>query len=336
MIGRIYRLMDAKRIEMKRHEIKCSENSVLVKPEYMSICAADQRYYLGRRKKEIMREKLPMALIHEAIGTVLHDYSGKLEGGEKVVFIPLEATEGKEKANYRTNSKFASSGYDGFMQDMFVLPHERIIPIKDDSTVYVFSEILSVALNAISAFETTRQRNSDVFGVWGDGSMGFVMSLVLRCKYPKAKVYVFGKTARKLHKFSFATKTIYVDNIPPNLNISHAFECVGNAGSELAIRQILKTISPQGTVSLLGVNEDAVLINTRRVLEKGLILIGNSRSDETDFHEAINLISENELCKKYLRILISETIEVKTEDDIYYAFDQDVLNDFKTVIKWAL
>lgn len=336
MIGRVYRLMDAKRIEMKQREIKCGGDSVLVKPNYMSICAADQRYYLGRRKKEIMREKLPMALIHEATGTVLHDYSGQFKSGKKVVLVPLEAAEGDEKANYRIKSKFASSGHDGFMQDMFALPHNRVIPVKNDSVVYVFSEILSVAISAVSAFESVRKTNPTVFGVWGDGSMGFVMSLVLRCKYPEAKIYVFGKTARKLNKFTFVTKTVYIDNIPDNLNINHTFECVGGAGSEIAIRQILKLISPQGTVSLLGVNEDAVLIKTRRILEKGLTVIGNSRSDEADFREAVKLIQENELCKKYLRILISETIEVKTENDIYHAFDQDVLNDFKTVIKWAL
>jgi ribitol-5-phosphate 2-dehydrogenase len=277
-----------------------------------------------------------MALIHEATGTVLHDYGGQLENGRKVVLVPLEAAEGKEKANYRINSKFASSGNDGFMRDMFTLPRNRVIPVKNDSVVYVFSEILSVALSAVSAFESARQVNDDSFGVWGDGSMGFVMGLALRCKYPDAKIYVFGKTARKSRKFSFASKTIYIDNVPPDLIINHAFECVGSAGSELAIRQILKLISPQGTVSLLGVNEDAVLVNTRRILEKGLIIIGNSRSDEADFHKAVKLIRENELCKKYLRLLISETIEVKTEEDIYHAFDQDVLNDFKTVIKWSL
>ncbi len=336
MIGRIYRLMDTKRIEMKQREIKCAGDSVLVKPNYMAICAADQRYYLGKRKKEAMREKLPMALIHEATGTVIHDYSGRLENGKKVVLVPLEAAEGNGKANYRANSKFASSGYDGFMRDMFAIPHNRVIPVENDSVVYVFSEILSVALGAISSFEASRQATPDVFGVWGDGSMGFVMSLALRCKYPDAKIYVFGKTARKSRKFSFATKNIYIDNVPTDLNISHAFECVGNAGSEVAIRQILKLISPQGAICLLGVNEDAVLINTRKILEKGLVIVGNNRSDEADFHEAVKLIRENELCKKYLRILISETVEVKTEDDIYYAFDQDVLNDFKTVIKWSL
>jgi len=336
MIGRIYRLIDVKRIEMKQREIKCSNDLVLVKPSYMAICAADQRYYLGKRKKEIMREKLPMALIHEATGIVLHDYSGQIENGKKVVLVPLEAAEGEEKANYRTNSKFASSGNDGFMRDMFTLPRNRVIPVKNDSVVYVFSEILSVALSAISVFESTRRTNPNAFGVWGDGSMGFVMCLALRCKYPDAKIYSFGKTMRKSRKFSFVTKTIYIDNVPPDLIVDHAFECVGDAGSEIAIRQILKLISPQGTISLLGVNEDAVLINTRKILEKGLIIIGNSRSDEADFREAVKLIQENELCKKYLRILVSEIVEVKTEDDIYRAFDQDVLNDFKTVIKWAL
>lgn len=75
MIGRIYRLIDTKRIEMKQREIPFHGDTVLVRPEYMSICAADQRYYLGQRRKEVLREKLPMALIHEATGTVIRDFS---------------------------------------------------------------------------------------------------------------------------------------------------------------------------------------------------------------------------------------------------------------------
>jgi ribitol-5-phosphate 2-dehydrogenase len=111
---------------------------------------------------------------------------------------------------------------------------------------------------------------------------------------------------------------------------------VGNSGSEDAIAQIIHLISPQGIISLLGVCEEPVSVNTRRVLDKGLQLIGNSRSDYKDFKEAIELIHGNEFCRKYLQLLISETIEIKAEADIPRAFEQDVLNDFKTVIKWSI
>ena len=339
MISRIYRLVDTKSIELKLRELQFYDDSILVKPDHMTICAADQRYYLGQRKKEVLRQKLPMALIHEATGTVLHDFSGKITKGSKVVLVPLQEGSGDAniKGNYRYSSTFASSNTDGFLCDLIVLPTNRVVSIKGEYTIiYAFTELLSVAINALQAFEATRRTDIDSFGVWGDGNMGFIMSLILRCKYPESRIYVFGKTPRKLLKFSFATKTFYVDQIPDGFSVSHGFECVGGLRSEGAIKQMVDMITPQGVLNLLGVSEEAVLIDTRLILEKGLLLAGSSRSDYNDFCEAASLISENEVCRKYLQILISEIIEVKTEDDIYKAFEQSVLNDFKTVIKWAI
>ncbi len=339
MITRLYRLMDAKRIELVQREVAFSRGDVLIRPEHLAICAADQRYYLGRRRKEILAKKLPMALIHEATGTVLHDTLGRFAPGAKVVLIPLMPGDGSEavKGNYRETSRFASSGEDGFMRDIIALRPERLIPVPGDySPIYVFSELLSVAAGAVSEFEKARRTGLSSFGVWGDGSMGFMMSLALRCLYPGAKIYVFGKSARKLGKFSFATKVFSVDRIPPGFRVDHGFECVGGANSGGAIAQMIETVSPQGVLCLLGVSEEAVPLDTRRVLDKGLLLLGNSRSDAEDFQRAVGLISECETCRKYLHLLISQTVDIRSESDIPYAFDQDVLNDFKTVMKWSI
>jgi ribitol-5-phosphate 2-dehydrogenase len=339
MINRVYRLVDTKRIEPVLREIQDDEGDVLVRPEYMSICAADRRYYFGRRKKEILKKKLPMALIHEATGTVLYDRAGKYAAGAKVVLVPLVETEKLPfvKSNYNPANPFLSSGCDGFMRDAVAAPHERLVPIEENASVaYVFTEIVSVALGAISAFEKARVTEASALGVWGDGGMGYVTALTLKCLYPEAKIFVFGKTARKLQKFSFADKTFFIDDIPRDVKIDHGFECVGGTGSEAAIGQIAELVAPQGLIPLFGVSEEPVAIPTRVVLEKGLTLIGNSRSDANDFASAVRLIRENAMCGKYLRMLISETIEVNTEDDIAYAFEQDALNDFKTVIKWTI
>jgi ribitol-5-phosphate 2-dehydrogenase len=330
--------VDTKRIEMTLREVKAGEGDVYVRPDYMSICAADRRYYFGRRKKEILKRKLPMALIHEATGTVLYDRAGKYGTGAKVALVPLVESQKLPfvKGNYNPANPFLSSGFDGFMQDAVVARHERLIPLESDSIVYVFGEIVSVAMNALSAFEKARVTEASGFGVWGDGSMGYVTALAARCLYPKAKLYIFGKTARKMQKFSFADAVFFIDDIPQDLKPAHCFECVGGAGSEEALAQITRRIAPQGCIGLFGVSEEPVAIPTRVVLEKGLTLIGNSRSDANDFAAAVSLIRENEFCRRYLHMLISETIEIKSENDIAYAFEQDMLTDFKTVIKWAI
>jgi len=73
MINCHYRLHSPKRIGIDFVEEQETENTVVVRPVYLSICAADERYYQGKRKKEILDKKLPLALIHEGVGQVVYD-----------------------------------------------------------------------------------------------------------------------------------------------------------------------------------------------------------------------------------------------------------------------
>ena len=338
MINRIYRLMDAKRIDMVQREVAIGNDLLLARPRYISVCAADQRYYQGKRKREIMRNKLPMALIHEATATVLHDPTGKLKNGTGIVPLPLLPNgQATVKPNYDEGSEFCSSGRDGYMCDYISSPQSGFVQLPDScSVVYVFSELVSVVFNALEAFEMGNMTGSHSFGVWGDGSMGYIVSLVLRCVYPDAKIYVFGKTARKLDRFSHTADVFFIDDVPTGLRVSHAFECTGDGGSEVALRQIIDTILPQGCINLLGVSEEEISVNTRAVIEKGLKLIGHSRSGIGDMRKAVDLIHASPTCRRYLETLISEVIEIRNESDITRLFENDILNDFKTVGTWLI
>jgi ribitol-5-phosphate 2-dehydrogenase len=147
---------------------------------------------------------------------------------------------------------------------------------------------------------------------------------------------VFGGHEAKMNDFSFVDETYLISDIPEDLKIDHAFECVGGSASENAINQIIDYIHPQGMISLLGVSENPVPINTRMVLEKGLILQGNSRSNYNDFQKAIDLINANPELTDYLSTIISEEVEVRSIDDMILAFENDVTNEFKTIMKWCI
>ena len=88
MINCHYRLHSPKRIGIDFVEEQETENTVVVRPVYLSICAADERYYQGKRDPKVLAKKLPMSLIHEAVGIVLKDPKGEFEVGTKVVMIP--------------------------------------------------------------------------------------------------------------------------------------------------------------------------------------------------------------------------------------------------------
>ena len=339
MINRSYRLFSPRQIRCELVEEELKENDVVVKPTYLSICAADSRYYNGNRPKEVLEKKLPMALIHEAVGRIVYDPKGELEPGTTVVMIPNTPTESDDviKENYLRSSYFKSSGYDGFMQSDVVIDRTRIIPFKNiEERIAVLLELMSVGMNALEHFEAYSHIRKQAIGVWGCGSVGFVTALILKKTFPNSELYVFGTNDEKLQYFQFADDTFKITNIPPDLKIDHAFECVGGHGSESAINQIIDIINPQGTISLMGVSETNVPINTRMVLEKGLTLIGNSRSGYEDFANSIDFLERYPEAVDYLSTIISEEIEVNSIEDITAAFEAEVNNEFKTIMKWNM
>ena len=72
MLNKVYQLNKPKQIGIQYEEIDLNkEGYLLVKPTYMAICHADQRYYQGKRDASVLAKKLPMAMIHEACGVVV-------------------------------------------------------------------------------------------------------------------------------------------------------------------------------------------------------------------------------------------------------------------------
>lgn len=338
MINQVYRLIAAReiRVDFVEEEIK---DHLIVKPTYLSICAADQRYYTGTRGKEAMREKLPMALIHEGVGEVLFDPKGEYQIGDKVVMIPNTPTEEDEviRENYLPSSKFRASGYDGFMQSFVLMERGRVIKYtKMDSRIASLLELTSVVMNAVETFKRYSHERKDTIGIWGSGNLGFISALILRDLYPEAKIYMMGIHEEKLQYFPFLDGTYVVDELPADFRVDHAFECVGGGGSQPAINQIIDHINPEGSIALMGVSEQAPAINTRMVLEKGILMLGNSRSGYDDFKNSVEFFERNPRAEKYMETIVSEEIVVKSVKDIVTAFEKDLSNEFKTIMKWEL
>ncbi|WP_141603616.1 ribitol-5-phosphate dehydrogenase [Terrilactibacillus laevilacticus] len=340
MINQVYRLVSPRQFEIAYKERSLS-NHVIVRPTHLSICAADQRYYSGKRNKATLEKKLPMALIHEGIGKVVHDPKGILKVGTRVVMIPNTPTEKDEiiGENYLRSSKFRSSGYDGFMQDYVFLRHDRLVPLFDelDSNIASFIELMTISMHAISRFEAKAHTRRQTIGVWGDGNLGFITTLFLKYLYPNTKVIVFGKNDYKLDHFSFANEVYNIDTIPEHVTIDHAFECVGGLGSQSAINQIIDLIKPEGTILPLGVSEYPVELNTRMILEKGLTMIGSSRSGYDDFVKTVNFLKNNLEVLDYLQTLIASVNSIKCIQDITDSFEMDLTTSWgKTVINWNI
>ena len=339
MINIVYRLVSPKLFEEVYGEIDDLENEVIVRPTHLSICRADQRYYQGNRIPEILKYKLPMAFTHEGVGEVIKDNTGNFAVGDKVVMIaniPFEYDEFISE-NYLKSSKFRSSGYDGFMEDYVSLKPDRLVKIPDNSNLYVFSftELVTVSYQAIMRFKKFSNKNKDIIGVWGDGNLGYITSLILKVLFPDSKVFVFGVHDEKLEMFSFVDETYKINEVPKGIVVNHAFEAVGGLGSQDAIEQIIDIIKPEGTISILGVSEGSIQINTRKILEKGLVMFGTNRSGRNDFLGTINLFNTYPKVLEYLENIIGEIIEINNLEDINMAFDKDFNSSFgKTILIW--
>ncbi|RYL95717.1 ribitol-5-phosphate dehydrogenase [Sporolactobacillus sp. THM7-4] len=341
MINQVYRLVNPRHFEVHYQDVSLTSPLVAIRPTYFSICAADQRYYSGKRDKEVLNKKLPMALIHEAIGQVVHDSTGTYKVGSNVVMIPDDPKEENPviEENYLRSTRFHSSSCDGFMQDYVFLKPDRLVPLFDelDLPTASFIELMSVSMHAIRQYQKRVLYPAKTIGVWGDGNLGFIVSLFLKNMFPDTKIYLFGKHNDKAEHFSFVDRIYYIDNVPDDVTIDHAFECVGGYGSESALGQIIDHIQPMGTIMAMGVSEYPVAFNTRMLLEKGLSLIGTSRSGRVDFVNTVSFLEKNPHVREYLKTLVGSVQVINKIADISKTFEHDLMTSWgKTVVKWKI
>ena len=226
---------------------------------------------------------------------------------------------------------------DGLLQEFVPISPKRLVRLPDDidRNVAAFTEIVSVSVHAIDRFDKIAHKRRDTIAVWGDGNLGYITSLFLKYTFPESKIVVFGTVNEKLADFTFADETHLVNEVPEGFTMDHAFECVGGNGSPIAIEQIIGLIKPEATISILGVSEYPVPINTRMILEKGLRVFGSSRSGVEDFQRTVDMYVKHPEIIDYLGNLVSSVNVVRRTADIKEAFEKDTKKAFgKTIMKW--
>lgn len=330
----VYKLTKPGVIEEVEEERFLKQGWVAIEPVLGSICHADLRYFTGNRRADILKKKLPMALLHEGIGTVIDSYSADYKKGERVVIVPniparlLGKTQAGESDNYSQHGAFLGSGYDGIAQKLIVHPAQCLVKIPDDieDKFAILAELNSVSVRAMRVVENNLKQKDVHVAVFGDGPVGYLTASYIRYAFhlTNDQLSVFGADEKKLaaidfahtydvRKYAFAKHKTAFDVV---------IECTGGKFSESAINQSIALMKRESHLVLMGVSEQRVPINTRDTLEKGLTIHGSSRSTAKDVQCFMNLVRECAQYKQAIsKILPDAYTRIKNGEEFKQALD---------------
>ena len=346
MFQTIYKVTSPGVIEEFIDSIENDANHVLVKVDYMAICKADIRYFLGNREQSVLNHKYPLAPIHEAVGHVIKDPTGNYKSGDKVILIPnsVEQKWLDEFENYRCQRKdlgknyaihstFRSSTTDGFLKPFYAAEPELLMKFDNSipSNVAVFSELLSVAVAALRRIDFKEAKKIAIFG---DGILAYITYIVMCKDHPDVDLTIYGIDKNKLSMFKeFKTRT-YDDYKGEKYDTM--IEIVGGKYSSNAINIMIDWAVVGADLILMGVSEDKVPINTRLVLEKGLSLKGVTRSDRSDFEHVAEILKDEKV-KEQLKVMVLSENTISSVNDIYRSYEEEINNRTiigKHIMKW--
>jgi ribitol-5-phosphate 2-dehydrogenase len=313
---------------------------VVIEPTLGSVCHADLRYYTGQRRPEALQRKLPMALIHEGLGTIVKSSIPQLVDGQRVVIVPnmqgylldgsdpehcCDACNGGAGINYCSCGRFLGSGTDGIAQHRLVVPAACAIPVPDEvpDEIAVLAELCTVSYQALTHVEEKLSKAR--VAVFGDGPVGYLAAAMLHHVYgvSQDRLTIFGAVPEKLAQFELTNRFLVqeYDFTSSGGTYDIVVECTGGRFSEGAINQAIDILSPGGHLILMGVTEDRVPINTRDILEKGITLRGSSRSSIPDYYPVLAAMKDP-ACQAALRKLLpDEAITVKSAEDFSKAMN---------------
>lgn len=357
MLSKGFKIVAPNTFEIYYEDVNIKENEALVKIDMAAICKADLRYFLGLRSERILGLKYPMRLLHEAVGTVLKDPTNTFKQGDAVVLVPnitecsidggscncnlhkdinnCPLKHSSLGENYCPHAKFASSNMDGFSCEYISFPVTNIIPVSEfvSKEVAVFAELTSVAM---AALRRVKELDNKVIAIWGDGIVGYTLAAVLKGK-TNSQIIAVGKHKEKLEKFPADKYYLVGQSSLKDLNIDIAFECVGGNGSQGAINEIIDSINIGGEIVLTGVSEKNIEINTRKILEKGLVITGTTRSTIADFKESVELM-KNSSYSKNIEALIKDIKVISDISDYYQVFEEETENKSlgKSIMRFSI
>jgi ribitol-5-phosphate 2-dehydrogenase len=359
----VYRLTRPFRIEGFEEPIRDpGPGLLLARPIRSGICGSDLKLYTGNRERSAIMKKLPLALLHEGVAEVLAVGEGvAFAVGQHIVPSPnipctvahpdrypsLDAAcyacrPGGAGANYCTDGAFLSSNVDGMARTAFVHPSRCTVavPAETSDTLAVLTEPLATVL---AGLEQVSPQADDSFLILGNGAIGILTAIALHVtlgvKAPQIIMTGHHWDTRSIIVEGLATP---VEDDGGELSagfmgrIDVAFECVGGESNGQTLALAVDMLRPGGKGVMFGPSEGPLLFDTRKVIAKGLSLIGCNRALLRHFSQALRLATEPRTADLLQRALAPKEFTVGSardlDDAMYHAWT--TTDGGRTVTLW--
>ncbi len=302
------------------------EGHVVVDPVVAGICASDLAYFFGRKDPIKLQQRLPVALLHE--GVVRNRITGEL-----AVAIPLQSCGECEACcdaaeNVCHHAKFMGSTAQGLTRSPFIYPTALLLPLIDTipPALATLTEPLSIAVNLVSQLSNITNQQVMIIGTGPMAYLGAVLFSQQRNVSAK-RLFVVGTNTRKLEKFSPFATTIdmsttagqaAVEALKENIDIG--IEAVGGDALAVTFNQLLQLIKNRGTIAMIGLSDKSIPSQLIHVVNKGLRIMGVTRSTIAQYREALALLTDQTIRDRLAVLIEPRQFVIQNENDLMNAF----------------
>jgi ribitol-5-phosphate 2-dehydrogenase (NADP+) len=350
-VATVYRLTRPFRLEAFEEEVPApGVGQLLLRPSRVGICGSDLKLYTGTRERSAMMSKLPIALLHEAIAEVVEaGPDAPFAPGDRVVPSPnipctvahperpieeacYACRPGGAGENYCTDGYFLSSNTDGMARTAFLHPAACTVHVPPNaSDTAVLTEPLATVLAGLEAASADRHAR---FLVLGNGPIGLLTATALRATLgvPQDRIIMTGRRwSERAHTVEGLATPI--DEEARDLGTAAidqmdvAFECVGGDANEQTLALMIDLLRPGGRGILFGPSETPMLFDTRKVIAKGLNLIGRNRASLRHFDQALELVARPDISELLERAVAPKEFKIgsiqELDDALYHAWTKE-------------
>ena len=359
----VYRLTRPFRIEaFDEPTTEPGPGGLILRPIRSGICGSDLKLYTGNRERSAIMKKLPIALLHEGVAEVIAAGEGTAYSvGQHVVPSPnipctvahpdrypsadeacYACRPGGAGANYCTDGDFLSSNVDGMTRTAFTHPAACTVPLPT-GTSDVLAVLAEPFATVLAGLEQASARRDDLFLVLGNGAIGILTVIALRATLdvkPEQVIMTGHHWDERAGSVEGLATPVdddggrFATELAGRVDV--AFECVGGDSNNQTLSLAVEMLRPGGKGVMFGPSEGPLLFDTRKVIAKGLSLVGCNRALLRHFSEALRLAADARVAGLLERALAPKEFAVGNardlDDALYYAWTKT--DGGRTVTVW--